>query len=210
VEGTPGATTIDYYAVCEDANGGQSVASPVRTITNANAVLDTTNRVRVSLNNSYTPGYAKCYILKNGTSGNVLLGSTTTQANSDVYDVGQSLTSFTTQARNNTADVTLPANSQLTIGGGTAIKNHLSATASLDYDLSAAGITCQDLTITVTGAADGDTVGLGVPNALASSAGVVLSGFVSSANTVTVRACDVTSSNPDPAGATVRADVWVH
>ncbi len=210
VEGTPGATTIDYYAVCEDANGGQSVASTVRTITNANAVLDTTNRVRVSLNNSYTPGYAKCYILKNGTSGNVLLGSTTTQANSDVYDVGQSLTSFTTQARNNTADVTLPANSQLTIGGGTAIKNHLSATASLDYDLSAAGITCQDLTITVTGAADGDTVGLGVPNALASSAGVVLSGFVSSANTVTVRACDVTSSNPDPAGATVRADVWQH
>lgn len=107
-----------------------------------------------------------------------------------------------------TGDIRASAN--VTIGGGTAITKHLSTTASLDFDLSGAGITCQDLTVTVTGAADGDSVTTGVPNALASTAGVTFNGFVSAANTVTVRACDVTSGNPNPAAATVRADVWQH
>lgn len=86
----------------------------------------------------------------------------------------------------------------------------LTAIASLDFDFSAAGITCQDLTMTVTGATDADNVTLGLPNALASSAGVLWSAWVSAADTVTVRGCDVTSSNVDPAAATVRADVWIH
>jgi hypothetical protein len=88
-----------------------------------------------------------------------------------------------------------------------AIRGVLTGTASLDFDLSGAGITCQDLTISVTGAADGDPVSLGIPNALASMAGVVLDGWVSAVNTVSVRACDVTSGNPNPAAATVRAAV---
>ncbi len=86
-------------------------------------------------------------------------------------------------------------------------KKKLTGAASLNYDLSTAGITCQDLTVTVTGAVDGDPVMIGVPTALASTAGVVFTGFVSATNTVTVRACDVTSGNPDPAAATVRATV---
>jgi hypothetical protein len=104
----------------------------------------------------------------------------------------------------------LAASGSVTIGSGTAILKHLSATASLDFDLSGAGITCQTLTVTVTGAADGDSVGLGIPNALASSTGVLFTGWVSAANTVSVKACDVTSANPNPAAATVRADVWQH
>jgi hypothetical protein len=84
----------------------------------------------------------------------------------------------------------------------------LTGTTSLDFDLSAAGVTCQDLTMTITGTMDGDAVSIGVPNGLASTAGITLSAWVSAANTVTVRACDVTSSNPNPAAATVRAIVW--
>jgi hypothetical protein len=97
----------------------------------------------------------------------------------------------------------------LAIGSGTAITKHLSGTASLDFDLSGAGITQHDLTITVTGAAAGDVVSLGLPTALQAS-GIMCSGFVSASDTVTVRCMDVTSSGPNPAAATVRADVWQH
>lgn len=97
----------------------------------------------------------------------------------------------------------------LTINGGTAITKHLSATASLDFDFSGAGITEQELTIRVQGAAPGDVVSLGLPTALQAS-GLMCSGFVSSSHTVTVRCMDVTSRGTNPAAATVRADVWQH
>ena len=97
-----------------------------------------------------------------------------------------------------------------TVGSGTAITKHLSATASLDF-AAWSGNDCQDLTITVTGAVDGNTVYLGIPTALSSTAGVSFSGFVSVADTVTVRGCKVTAgASADPAAATVRADVWQH
>lgn len=99
----------------------------------------------------------------------------------------------------------------ITIGGGTSIAKHLSATASLDFPVIGAS-SCQSLTIAVTGAADGDTVSLGVPTALANaSTTFAVTGFVSAANTVTARICQVaTSASSDPAAATVRADVWQH
>lgn len=94
--------------------------------------------------------------------------------------------------------------------GGTSISKHLSATASLDF-AAWGGTDCQDLTVTVTGAADGNAVTIGVPLALSSTAGVAFTGFVSAANTVTVRGCKVTAgASADPAGATVRADIWQH
>jgi hypothetical protein len=102
----------------------------------------------------------------------------------------------------------------LKIGGGTTIVKHLSATASLDFTALAAN-SCEVLTITVTGAADGNVVTLGVPNALADADGATerttFFGWVSAADTVSVRRCNVTgSATGDPAAATVRADVWQH
>ncbi|KKL85216.1 hypothetical protein LCGC14_1956920, partial [marine sediment metagenome] len=97
----------------------------------------------------------------------------------------------------------------VTIGGGTEIIGHLSATASLNFDFSGAGITEQDLTITVTGAGVGDTCVVGLPTALQVT-GLTFTCFVSATNTVTVRGMDVTSSGPDPAAATVRVDTWQH
>lgn len=93
---------------------------------------------------------------------------------------------------------------QLTIGGGAVIKKLLSATAALDFGSIAAGASA-DLTITVTGAAVGDAVAIGLPAAPA--AGIVFFGFVSATNTVTVRAMNITGSNVDPASATYRATV---
>lgn len=63
----------------------------------------------------------------------------------------------------------------------------------------------EDLTITVTGAAVGDSVHLGLP--AAPTAGIVFQGFVSAANTVTVRATNITGSPVNPDSATYRATV---
>jgi hypothetical protein len=92
------------------------------------------------------------------------------------------------------------------IGGGTAILKVLSATATLDFPSTAAGAD-SDLTITVTGAADGDVVNLGTPNAsmVANSRFIY---WVSAANTVTVRFHnDQVAGALDPASGTFRSQV---
>ena len=85
------------------------------------------------------------------------------------------------------------------VGSGSTINKVLTGSASLNFpSISAAGQ--QDLTITVTGAAVNDEVILGLP--AAPTAGIVFNGFVSAANTVTIRATNVTASPVDPAAAT--------
>lgn len=81
----------------------------------------------------------------------------------------------------------------------------LTATATLDFPSIAAAAKA-DLTITVTGAAVGDAVFLGLPAAPA--AGLVFNAFVSAANTVTVRASNTSSGAVDAASATYRAVVF--
>lgn len=97
------------------------------------------------------------------------------------------------------------AGGTLSIGGSTPISSVLSATATLNFgSISGAGGTL-DLTITVTGAAVGDSVHIGLP--AAPSAGVVFNAWVSATNTVTVRATNATALSIDPASATYRATV---
>lgn len=95
--------------------------------------------------------------------------------------------------------------------GGTTITGHFSNTASLDFDAIAAN-SCASSTITVTGAADGDVVSIGAPNAFAmASTTLAWSGWVSEANTVMVRICQVAAEGTiDLPAATFRADVWKH
>lgn len=92
------------------------------------------------------------------------------------------------------------------IGAGTPISQVVSATATLDF-ASLAANSFQDLTVTVTGAASGDAV---IVNPVAGSAigDVVYTSWVSSANTVTVRASNVSATTArDPASGTFRATV---
>lgn len=91
----------------------------------------------------------------------------------------------------------------LTIAGGSPILKVLSSTATLDF-ASLVSIGCEDLTITVTGASLGDTVSLGVPNSSVVANGT-FTGWVSAADTVTVRFCTMVSG--DPASGTFRATV---
>jgi hypothetical protein len=97
------------------------------------------------------------------------------------------------------------------IGSGTALKKVLSATASVDFTALAAG-TCETFTITVTGAADGDSVSMGVPAAAwATTEYATIQGFVSAANTVTVKRCNLTNATTalsNPTAVTIRATVF--
>lgn len=87
---------------------------------------------------------------------------------------------------------------------GEAGRTSLTATAALDFAAIAAAASA-DLTIAVAGAAVGDSVELGLPAAPA--AGLIFNGFVSAADTVTVRASNITAAPVDAAPATYRATV---
>lgn len=92
----------------------------------------------------------------------------------------------------------------LQVGSGTVITKILSATASLNFPSIAAGAV-STLTITVSGAASGDSVQVTPPSTI--EAGLMWCGFVSAADTVTVRLRNATASAIDPAAATWRATV---
>lgn len=92
-----------------------------------------------------------------------------------------------------------------TIGGGTAVKKVLSATAVLDFGNTLAQ-TDSDLTVTVTGAALGDVVILGVPNG-STQTGSCFSAWVSATDTVTVRFSVYGLTAKDPASGTYRITV---
>ena len=92
----------------------------------------------------------------------------------------------------------------LNVGSTAQISGWLTGTAALDFASIAAGSEAE-LTLTVTGAANGDAVYLGAPSAI--EAGVGWSGYVSAADTVTVRLRNDTAGAIDPASATWRAAV---
>jgi hypothetical protein len=79
------------------------------------------------------------------------------------------------------------------------------ATASLNF-ASTNAQNSSDLTITLTGAVDGDAVSLGVPNA-AVNANSCYTAWVSAANTVTVRFNNYSSGAIDPAQATFKVTI---
>jgi hypothetical protein len=97
----------------------------------------------------------------------------------------------------------------VTITTGTAVQKLarcLTGSATLNFASTAAG-TSSDLTITVTGASDGDPVNVGVPNASTLANGV-FTAWVSAANTVTVRFTNTELINPlDPASGIFKVTV---
>jgi hypothetical protein len=81
----------------------------------------------------------------------------------------------------------------------------LTASSALNFPSTSAGSN-SDLTIAVSGAADGDAVSLGVPNASINS-NSSFSAWVSSSNTVTVRFNNYSSGSIDPASGTFKVTV---
>lgn len=81
----------------------------------------------------------------------------------------------------------------------------LYGTATLDFPSTSAGGT-QDLTITVTGAANGDVVSLGAPNGSVGSG--LYFAWVSASNTVTVRFYNPTGGSINPTSGTFKVKVF--
>lgn len=82
----------------------------------------------------------------------------------------------------------------------------LSASATLDFLSTAAGMS-SDLTVAVTGAAIGDCVSIGVPSGSV-NANSSFSGFVSSANIVTIRFNNYSAGAINPASGTFKVKVF--
>jgi hypothetical protein len=106
-------------------------------------------------------------------------------------EITMSLTTFSGPVRS--------LNGFIASDGSNTITKVLSGSASLNFAEIAAAAQAS-LTITVTGAAVGDEVILALPAAPA--AGIVFNAFVSAADTVTVRASNITAAPVDPAAAT--------
>jgi hypothetical protein len=97
----------------------------------------------------------------------------------------------------------------LTVGAGSTISGYISNTAALDFPSTAAG-TCEVLTMTLTGAAVGDAVILGVDNASIPGVNYIYpTAWVSATNTVTVKGCNIqTVSALDPASGTFKVAIF--
>ena len=91
----------------------------------------------------------------------------------------------------------LTAEKGISVGGGPLFSKVLADSMSRDFDLRTEPY--QDLTLTVRGAQPGDMVALGVP-AAAQVADVQYTAFVSSPNTVTIRAARIRNTPNPPAG----------
>jgi hypothetical protein len=92
------------------------------------------------------------------------------------------------------------------VGGGTAITKILSAAAELDFP-SIASQSSANLTITVTGAGTNSVVAVSKADG-ALTGHIVLEAWVSSADTVTVRALNATAGAIDPATGSYRVTVF--
>jgi hypothetical protein len=86
----------------------------------------------------------------------------------------------------------------------TVIPSRLTAATTLTFT-SIAQSACNEQTITLTGATVGDEVMLGAPATV--EQGFLWSGYVSSADTVTVRMCKITSGTVTPAAQSWRATI---
>lgn len=82
-------------------------------------------------------------------------------------------------------------------GTGATVTSILTATSTIDFGSISAGATSDSSGITVTGAATGNAVMVGAPAAI--EAGLVVTAYVSAADTVKVRVANVTGSPINPA-----------
>lgn len=90
-------------------------------------------------------------------------------------------------------------------GTGATVTSVLTAESTINFPEIAAGATADSSGITVTGAAVGNAVMVGVPAAI--EAGIVVTAYVSAADTVKVRAANVTASPINPASGSFRVVV---
>lgn len=165
-------------------------------ITIGSTIKPTTSSVLAIQSNSTNPLF-----IDTGGNASINIGSTS----ASVINIGRS---GVTTIVNGSASA-----NTLTIGNGSVISRHLSAINTFDA-ANIAVLSCSDIgTVIVTGAAVGDTV---VASPTPINGGIetltlTWNSYVSSTNTVTIRACNAGSIlGQNPANQTWRVDVWQH
>jgi hypothetical protein len=144
-----------------------------------------------------------------GSTGNISLAVDSTVARTNVSN---------TFTGNQSVSGSVTANSLVTsgtisIGNGTSITKHLSLQSPVSFPALNKGM-CATTGISATGVADGDTVVLTGSNSLMQAAGGIpmYTAWVSAANVIQIRACNVDANTGQKAGVsgTVRLDIWKH
>jgi hypothetical protein len=132
-------------------------------------------------------------------------------ANYARLDVGNNLTGD--QSVTGNLSVTGTISGTVAIGNsGTPIKQHISVLVNARFP-ALSGFDCATANFTVAGTSDGDTIALGVPNAMMNLGGhIVYTAWVSAANTVTIQACNINSFTKQSSAGTgsIRIDAWMY
>jgi hypothetical protein len=163
--------------------------------------------------------------LSAGTAGIDISGNAATSTNAAALggvlaanyarrDIGNSFTGNQSVTGNISATGSL-ATGSLSIGNGTAITRHLSATYSLAVPSLKPSTCVYYYPLSFPGAVSGgsDTIALGVPGTFMSAGGFVM--FDASeytADTIVIRVCNVSPNGPASTAVTgiIRADLWKH
>ena len=115
-----------------------------------------------------------------------------------------------TSVSGNESTNTLSTTGAVTIGGGTPILEHLSQTPNISVPPIAPN-NCATLSpVTFSGASDGDTIALGVKNAMTSGGNLTYFAWVSATNTVTIKVCNPHGTTNSTLTGTIRVDIWKH
>jgi hypothetical protein len=124
-------------------------------------------------------------------------------------DVANAFQANQSIAGNLSATGNLSSGGTLTIGSGTPITRHISVLfQNVAFNTKISPATCTTWSGTVSGAADGDTVGLGMGSSLM-SANIVFSAWATNGS-VKVRICNPTGSPTTVGSGNIRVDVWKH
>jgi YVTN family beta-propeller protein len=93
---------------------------------------------------------------------------------------------------------------------GTPILKHLSQSTTVTVPPVAPNNCAPPITVTLTGASDGDTIALGVPNALTSGGNLTYFGWVSAADTIKIKVCNPHGTTNSSLTGMIRVDIWKH
>lgn len=175
--------------------GGSVIFRTSDTVATGNTLQTLTERVRITPRGNMLVGTSADSLFRLDVNGRVRLRDTLTL----------STTPVTADTSTNDLLVINSSNGQVRRYTGDWYSVPLSGSATLDFGNTSAQNSA-DLTITVTGAASGDVVSLGVPNGSV-NANTCFTAWVSATDTVTVRFNNYSSGAVDPASGTFKIKV---
>jgi len=128
-------------------------------------------------------------------------------------DIDNSFSGNQSVAKNLSVSGNSATTGTVTIGsGGTPITGHLSALANPTFPALKPG-DCATANFTLAGAANGDTIALGVPNERMTGGGnLIYTAWVSAPNTVTIQGCNAHANKQQKTAGSgnIRIDLWKH